>query len=199
MSNPRSFCTIAKCELNRPSNFLPSGLQYNESGELFWTSNAYATWKDTPAIEETASFSVLEQSNYVSLPPTMERISTGDAVLLYLREYIQEYKNTSAVLELWIRKHNNASLAETTIIIWREMCDKLLESPHFTHGWCLPAFYSFYSYQCMASIDYFFDTNCSIYPNKEMLWAHTFRRVDPLGLAYLWYQETFPYQRYVRS
>jgi hypothetical protein len=60
MSNPRSFFTIAKRELNRPRTFLLSGLGYNDSGELFWTSNAYATWKDTPAIEETVSFSILE-------------------------------------------------------------------------------------------------------------------------------------------
>ncbi len=51
-----------------------------------------------------------------------------------------------------------------------ETCDKLLENPYFTQGWHLPAFYPFYSYQCMASIDSFFDTNLSLYPNKQDFW-----------------------------
>jgi hypothetical protein len=49
----------------------------------------------------------------------------------------------------------------------KETCDRLLENPHFTEGWHLPAFYPFYSYQCMASINPFFATNLSLYPNKN--------------------------------
>ena len=171
MSTPHSYCTIAKRELDEPESFLPTGLRYRDE-ELLWTTNAYATWRDTQIINETARLSTLRNVNdtITALPPNMDRISNNSTVPLYKEEYIQEYKHANAVLEEWIAEYRNDLLAGNALIIWKETCDKLLQNPNFTQGWHLPAFYPFYSYQCMASIENFFATNQSIYPNREKFW-----------------------------
>jgi hypothetical protein len=172
MSNPRSFCTIAKHELDHPNSFLPSGLRYRGE-DLLWTTNAYATWKDTQLIREAATPSAVPEQNTdgnIALPPTMAKISSSKTILPIQYEYIEEYKHAHAILETWAATYPDNPHAESTLNIWRETCDKLLENPNFTQGWHLPAFYPFYSYQCMASIESFFTTNRILHPNKGAFW-----------------------------
>jgi hypothetical protein len=48
----------------------------------------------------------------------MERISTSSTASPYQRDYVQDYKQASAILESWITEHTNDPLAENAIIVW---------------------------------------------------------------------------------
>jgi hypothetical protein len=52
MSSTVSFCTTAKCELNYPDKFLPTGLRFN-GDDLLWIRPTYATWKDMEEMQCT--------------------------------------------------------------------------------------------------------------------------------------------------
>jgi hypothetical protein len=71
----------------------------------------------------------------------MESLSTSNTALPFQGEYIQEFRYASAKLDSWKKKYENDYLAETTVRIWKETGEKLMESPHFAEGWHLPAFY----------------------------------------------------------
>ncbi len=96
----------------------------------------------------------------------MGKILTKSTILPCQKTYIQDFKYASTILESWIKEYKNDPLAETTITGWKETCDNFLGNLNFMQGWHLPAFYPFYSYQCMASINCFFNTGWSIYPEK---------------------------------
>ncbi len=151
--------------LDDPSRFLPSRLRYRDE-ELLWTTNVHVTWRNTQVIGKTANSTILKQN--VSVTPPQTWISTSSTASPYQREYVQEYKQASAILESWITEHTNDPLAENAIIVWKETCDKLLENAYFAQRWHLPAFCPFYSYQCMVSIDSFFVANQSAYLTMKL-------------------------------
>jgi hypothetical protein len=87
----------------------------------------------------------------------MERISKCEFITGHQRDYIAECKLTAAMLDHWCHhKHDEDQLTTEVIRTWKSTCDKLIQNPHFSTGWDLPAFYLLYSYQCMAGMRDFF-------------------------------------------
>jgi hypothetical protein len=73
MSSTLSFCETAAQEVDSPDSFLPTSLRFN-GDNLFWTKNAYATWKDTPALRELAESSILSNPESTTLPRRMHSL-----------------------------------------------------------------------------------------------------------------------------
>lgn len=70
----------------------------------------------------------------------------------------------------WLQSYQGDSIITSTITKWSETCDNLIENPHFTDGWYLPAFYPIYSHQSWTVIELFFNTSKAVYPEHTILW-----------------------------
>lgn len=178
MANPYSFIAIAEGDISNdprsPWSFLPTSLEQHE-GSLLWTKPGYATYATTPTNDniQYSSCAVycykLEQT--VFLPPNMQKIDESNNAEASHKSYIAQYKNASATVEHYFKTHlpDNRNF-ERAILEWKETCDNLIENPHFSDGWDLPAFYPFYTEACLNALTNFFDKQKNTRDANIPLW-----------------------------
>ncbi len=170
MSSTVPFCTIAKRKLNNPDKFLPSGIRF-DGEDILWIKPAHASWKDmeeTPEILASKITGVYDTP--LPLPSNMERMANDPEKNQHQKEYIDEYTSVSKILRRWLQNYQEDAAVTDTVSKWMETCDNLTQSPYFTNGWNVPAFYPLYSHQCWTAIDLFFSTNSAIYPRHAAFW-----------------------------
>ena len=166
MASPYDFITIAEGDIlhdpRSPHNFLPVSLK-QQRGTLQWTAPGYATYGTTPTNDciQYSSCAVycykLEQT--VVLLPNMQKIyESNSSIANSHKSYIAQFKNAAATIDHYFKTNlPNDRTFERAISEWKNTCDKLVENPHFTNGWDLPAFFPFYTDACTTAFTNFFN------------------------------------------
>jgi hypothetical protein len=147
-ASPHDYLTNVEDEINDPASFLPTALRH-DGKNLLWIKPAYATYRGTPVMAKTIESSFLCDH--------MERMSKQSTITAHQEEYIGEYTLAAATLDHWYshNQNHNKFTMEEAIKTWKLTCDKLTQNPFFSMGWYVPAFYPFYSYQCMVGLQDF--------------------------------------------
>jgi len=170
-ASPHDYLTNVEDEINDPASFFPTALRH-DGKNLLWIKPAYATYRGTPAMAETIESSFLCDLKSVQLPPNMERMSKQSTITTHQEEYIREYTLAAATLDHWYshNQNHNKFTMEEAIKTWKLTCDKLTQNPFFSTGWYVPAFYPFYSYQCMVGLQDFLTTSRANQPKRNSFW-----------------------------
>lgn len=198
MANPYDFITTTRGDIfhhpRSPHNFLPPPASSNTKEIFFGQPPLCNLWSYTNQWYHPVFIlhHLLLQTWTIHHPsPEHAKIFGTANITDAQKSYIAQYKNTAATIYHYFKTNlpNDRSF-ERMISEWKSACNKLIENPHFTDGWDLPAFYPFYMDACDKAITDFFMKQKEAHPNKLTFCTKRMQHAKEMHIAW---QQMFLY------